>query len=86
MGLVALAPQNEDSLNTIEVLERIAQKDDISLDYHALNAMLNLYDDQGRIQFSMDKKAARQYFLKHVNQNFLHKIILKTIFNAISRN
>ena len=21
------------------------------LDYHALNAMLNLYDDQGRIQF-----------------------------------
>ncbi len=76
MGLVALAPQNEDSLNTIEVLERIAQKDDISLDYHALNAMLNLYDDQGRIQFSMDKKAARQYFLKHVNQNtvFFHNL------------
>lgn len=76
MGLAALAPQNDDHLNTIEVLERIAQKDDISLDYHALNAMLNLYDDQGRIQFNMDKKAARQYFLKHVNQNtvFFHNL------------
>lgn len=76
MGLAAVALNNEDHLNTIEVLERIAQKDDISLDYHALNAMLNLYDEQGRIQFDMDKKAARQYFLKHVNQNtvFFHNL------------
>lgn len=76
MGLAALAPQNDDHLNTIEVLERVAQKDDISLDYHALNAMLNLYDDKGQIQFDMDKKAARQYFLKHVNQNtvFFHNL------------
>ena len=76
MGLAAVALNNEDHLNTIEVLERIAQKDDISLDYHALNAMLNLYDDQGRIQFDMDRKAARQYFLKHVNQNtvFFHNL------------
>ncbi len=39
------------------------------LDYHALNAMLNLYDDEGRIQFDKDREAARQYFLQHVNPN-----------------
>ena len=39
------------------------------LDYHALNALLNLYDDDGKIQFSKDREAARQYFLQHVNQN-----------------
>jgi len=44
------------------------------LDYHALNAMLNLYDGDGRIQFDKDVLAARQYFLEHVNQNtvFFH--------------
>jgi len=43
-------------------------------DYHALNAMLNLYDADGRIQFDKDVLAARQYFLQHVNQNtvFFH--------------
>jgi ribonucleoside-diphosphate reductase alpha chain len=77
MGLAARALENEGHrTNTLEVIERAAQKDDISLDYHALNAMLNLYDDQGRIQFDMDRKAARQYFLKHVNQNtvFFHNL------------
>lgn len=45
-------------------------------DYHALNAMLNLYDDEGHIQFDKDKEAARQYFLQHVNQNtvFFHDL------------
>ncbi|AUM75228.1 class 1b ribonucleoside-diphosphate reductase subunit alpha [Paracoccus jeotgali] len=45
-------------------------------DYHALNAMLNLYDDAGRIQFDADRMAARQYFLQHVNQNtvFFHSL------------
>lgn len=44
--------------------------------YHELNAMLNLYDDNGQIQFDKDKEAARQYFLEHVNQNtvFFHSI------------
>ena len=28
------------------------------LDYHALNAMLNLYDANGKIQFDADKRAA----------------------------
>jgi len=43
-------------------------------DYHALNAMLNLYGPNGEIQFDMDRLAARQYFLEHVNQNtvFFH--------------
>ena len=43
-------------------------------DYHALNAMLNLYGPNGEIQFDMDVLAARQYFLEHVNQNtvFFH--------------
>ena len=46
------------------------------LDYHALNAMLNLYDDEGRIQFDKDRQAAREYFLQHVNQNtvFFHNL------------
>lgn len=46
------------------------------LDYHALNAMLNLYDDEGRIQLDKDRMAAKQYFLQHVNQNtvFFHNL------------
>ncbi|MFH5821343.1 class 1b ribonucleoside-diphosphate reductase subunit alpha [Georgenia sp. AZ-5] len=47
-----------------------------ALDYHALNAMLNLYDADGKIQFDADREAARQYFLQHVNQNtvFFHNL------------
>ncbi|WP_255713591.1 class 1b ribonucleoside-diphosphate reductase subunit alpha [Subtercola endophyticus] len=47
-----------------------------ALDYHALNAMLNLYDADGNIQFDKDKEAAKQYFLQHVNQNtvFFHNL------------
>lgn len=47
-----------------------------AMDFHALNAMLNLYDDEGRIRFDADRKAARQYFLQHVNQNtvFFHSL------------
>jgi ribonucleoside-diphosphate reductase alpha chain len=38
--------------------------------------MLNLYDENGKIQFGKDKEAARAYFLDHVNQNtvFFHSI------------
>jgi ribonucleoside-diphosphate reductase alpha chain len=44
--------------------------------YHELNAMLNLYDADGKIQFEKDKEAAKAYFLDHVNQNtvFFHSI------------
>ncbi|MEA5104613.1 class 1b ribonucleoside-diphosphate reductase subunit alpha [Pantoea sp. S18] len=38
-------------------------------DYHALNAMLNLYDADGRIQFSKDHEATHQFFLQHVQPN-----------------
>ncbi|QGR07352.1 class 1b ribonucleoside-diphosphate reductase subunit alpha [Pantoea phytobeneficialis] len=39
------------------------------LDYHALNAMLNLYDADGRIQFDKDHEATHQFFLQHVAPN-----------------
>ena len=44
--------------------------------YHELNAMLNLWGEDGKIQFDKDKEAARRYFLDHVNQNtvFFHSI------------
>jgi ribonucleoside-diphosphate reductase alpha chain len=44
--------------------------------YHELNAMLNLYDANGQIQFDKDKEAAREYFLEHVNMNtvFFHSL------------
>ena len=42
---------------------------DPSHDYHALNAMLNLYDAQGRIQFDKDKAAEREYVTGHVAAN-----------------
>ena len=50
--------------------------DTTGLDYHALNAMLNLYGADGEIQFDKDREAARQYFLQHVNQNtvFFHDL------------
>nr|WP_308113836.1 class 1b ribonucleoside-diphosphate reductase subunit alpha [Kineosporia corallincola] len=46
------------------------------LDYHSLNAMLNLYGPDGEIQFDRDREAARQFFLQHVNQNtvFFHDL------------
>jgi ribonucleoside-diphosphate reductase alpha chain len=44
--------------------------------YHELNAMLNLYDEDGKIQFDKDRLAAKHYFLDHVNQNtvFFHSL------------
>ncbi len=49
---------------------------DPELDYHSLNAMLNLYGPNGEIQFDKDREAARQFFLQHVNQNtvFFHDL------------
>jgi len=38
-------------------------------DYHALNAMLNLYDRQGRIQFDKDSEAVDAFFAAHVRPN-----------------
>jgi ribonucleoside-diphosphate reductase alpha chain len=55
---------------------KITDSSSSELDYHSLNAMLNLYDTDGRIQFDKDQLAARQYFLQHVNQNtvFFHNL------------
>lgn len=42
---------------------------DSAHDYHALNAMLNLYDDDGNIQFDKDEEAQRQYMRTHIEPN-----------------
>jgi ribonucleoside-diphosphate reductase alpha chain len=49
---------------------------DSNYNYHELNAMLNLYGPDGKIQFEKDRQAARQYFLEHVNKNtvFFHNL------------
>ncbi|MEB6380151.1 class 1b ribonucleoside-diphosphate reductase subunit alpha [Leclercia adecarboxylata] len=46
--------------------ERVMQG---SQDYHALNAMLNLYDGDGKIQFSKDHEAVDAFFNAHVRPN-----------------
>ncbi|KFI50744.1 class 1b ribonucleoside-diphosphate reductase subunit alpha [Bifidobacterium biavatii] len=42
---------------------------DPSTDYHALNAMLNLYDEHHRIQFDKDKEAERAYVASEIEPN-----------------
>ncbi|MBV7404308.1 class 1b ribonucleoside-diphosphate reductase subunit alpha [Enterobacter sp. ENT03] len=46
--------------------ERVMQA---STDYHALNAMLNLYDKAGRIQFEKDHQAVEAFYHAHVLPN-----------------
>jgi len=48
----------------------------LSTTYHELNAQLNLWGQDGKIQFDKDKEATKAYFLEHVNQNtvFFHSI------------
>jgi len=47
-----------------------------ALSYHELNAMINLWDAEGKMQLDKDKLAVRKYFLEHVNQNtvFFHSL------------
>ena len=47
-----------------------------TIDFYGLNAMLNILDADGKIQFDADKETAKQYFLQHVNQNtvFFHSL------------
>lgn len=44
--------------------------------FNDLNASLNILGEDGKIQFSKDKDAARAYFIEHVNQNtvFFHSL------------
>ncbi len=47
-----------------------------AMSYHELNAMINLWDSEGKMQLEKDKLAVRKYFLDHVNQNtvFFHSL------------
>jgi ribonucleoside-diphosphate reductase alpha chain len=49
---------------------------DKNYSYHEYNAMLNLYDEDRKIQFDKDRLAAKHYFLDHVNLNtvFFHSL------------
>lgn len=46
------------------------------LNYSSLNAELNLFDSEGKIQFEKDKKAVRAYFLSEINKKtqFFHSL------------
>jgi|TARA_R100001369_G_scaffold32901_1_gene57934 ribonucleoside-diphosphate reductase alpha chain len=75
-----LAPKdsasNDVSTKNGEAKRPAAKTEARTLDYHALNAMLNLYGANGELQLDKDREAARQYFLQHVNQNtvFFHSL------------
>ncbi len=68
---------NIKGVNVSEMGKQVAEPvGEDKLDYHALNALLNLYGEDGKIQFDKDRMAARQFFLQHVNQNtvFFHNL------------
>lgn len=50
--------------------------------YNSLNAELNMYDAEGKMQFDKDKEAAKAYFLQHVNKKtqFFHTLKEKLDF------
>ncbi|MEK9578099.1 MAG: class 1b ribonucleoside-diphosphate reductase subunit alpha [Aquiluna sp.] len=49
---------------------------DSALSYQDLNAMINLWGQDQKLQLEKDKLAVRKYFLEHVNQNtvFFHSL------------
>nr|WP_241864753.1 MULTISPECIES: class 1b ribonucleoside-diphosphate reductase subunit alpha [Corynebacterium] len=51
-----------------------------------MNAMLNLYDENGKIQFDKDREAANQFFLQHVNQNTVFFHDLEEKFDYLIKN
>ncbi|WP_051357730.1 class 1b ribonucleoside-diphosphate reductase subunit alpha [Leisingera caerulea] len=48
----------------------------VSEDFYSLNARLKFTDPDGNVDFDADRRAVRQYFLEHVNQNtvFFHSL------------
>lgn len=48
--------------------------------------MLNLYDENGKIQFDKDREAANQFFLQHVNQNTVFFHDLEEKFDYLIKN
>lgn len=57
------------ALNMDRTADTTSERYDPAHDYHALNAMLNLYDADGKIQFDKDKAAEREYVTGHVAAN-----------------
>lgn len=55
-------------------------------DYHALNAQLNIYDADGKIQFAADEEATRQYFIQHVEPNTMRFDSLEEKLNYLVEN
>ncbi|MCI1225137.1 class 1b ribonucleoside-diphosphate reductase subunit alpha, partial [Bifidobacterium sp.] len=58
--------------STALVMDRTSDTEDQydpAHDFHSLNAMLNLYDADGNIQFDKDKQAERVYMTGHVAEN-----------------
>lgn len=53
--------------------------------YRDLNAELNLWSADGKIQFEKDKEAVRAYFLEHVNMNTVFFHSLKEKLNYLIR-
>lgn len=56
------------------------------LDYISLNALLNMPDDNGDIQFDKDKTATRAFFLNHVNPNTVFFHTLKEKLEYLVKN
>ena len=65
-GHTALTAEANNNLNYDETPREPA------LDYHALNAKLNLVGEDGKLQLDADHEAARQFFLQHVNHNTVY--------------
>lgn len=63
----------------MDILDETMEKELLyssDVDYHALNAQLNLLGEDGKLQLDADKESVRQFFLQHVNQNtvFFHDL------------
>ncbi|HBX0654199.1 TPA: ribonucleotide reductase, partial [Klebsiella pneumoniae] len=48
-----------------------AERITAAVDFHALNAMLNLYDSEGRIPFEKDRQAVEAFMATQVQPNAL---------------
>ncbi|BDR55179.1 ribonucleoside-diphosphate reductase [Bombiscardovia apis] len=59
----------EDTSLALDRTASAGESYDPAHDFHALNAMLNLYDKDGQIQFDKDEEAERQYIQGHVAPN-----------------
>ena len=62
---------NQESVNSAGTISV-----DTALSYQDLNAMINLWGSDQKLQLEKDKLAVRKYFLDHVNQNtvFFHSL------------